>query len=450
MSDPRSGFVAHGDGWRKVTYDTSNIKAKLPKGYYAIRHDPLTGMYLDRVEPYKLPEKVYGQLTKQRTDRILRSFEKRTGNTGVLAAGEKGSGKTLLIKSAAHAAYEQGYSVVHIDGKSPSMQSLADYLSNFGESLVVVIDEFEKIVDDESQVHMLSMLDGLAASKHLFLLSSNDGNIDDRMMNRPGRVYYYFEYGSLEPAFVRDYVTDHLDDKDMVDKLCEALSIFQRLNFDIMAAVVQEMNFYKEQPLETLRWLNASPAFEDSTGFKIKVFADGCPVELYSLHAATSPVLDGQSISVHLNQVIAGSHQRHIEPEPEFRKPTPLVRCIQAVQYRHSLTAGDFVKFEKGEHVYELKRSINMAYITKDAPAWDELPDDDDDDDDTKMESPNGTAVAAQAKAKRAKAKRVMETLPDDFVTYTLQVRLIPNKFRRAHGFAGGIVDMTAADPYDD
>ena len=118
------------------------------------------------------------------------------------------------------------------------------------------------------------------------------------------------------------------------------------------------------------------------------------------------------------------------------------------MQYRHSLTAGDFVKFEKGEHVYELKRSINMAYITKAAPAWDDLPDDDDDDDDdTKMESSNCTAVAVQAKPKRAKAKRVTETLPGHFVTYTLQVRLIPNKFRRAHGFAGGLVDMTGADP---
>lgn len=446
MSSIQNGFVKMGNGFRKVTVDLSDFNASMPTGFYALRHDPIAGLWLDSVEPYKLPEKIYGKLTQNRAERVLATFEQRAGNTGVMMSGEKGSGKTLLVKHIATEALKRGISVVQIDGKSPNIAATADYLAKSDVSLVVVFDEFEKIIGRDDQVHLLSLLDGLGSTKHLFLLSSNSARVDDRMMNRPGRIYYYFEYGALEEAFVREYVTDHLKDKSLIEKLCESLKVFRCLNFDIMSAVVQEMNCYNESPLQAMSWLNASPAFEDSSGYRMKAFVNNEPLELQSTYTTGSPVIDGDTILVYMAGIRSG--RSIVEPDPEFANPSPLARCVQSCGGCRKLRPNDFVRFENGDHIYELHRTINLALL----PPEVEL----DEEDAKEIETKTMAAVkriAADANMATdiitktvlaAKRKQAADQQKDEFVSYTLRVVISPVKLRRAHGFAGSSVPQIA------
>ena len=73
------------------------VDKQLPVGTYTVKYHPDEGFYLEPIDDFDLPPKLYGEL-QENADRITSTFMSREGSTGVLLAGEKGSGKTLLAK----------------------------------------------------------------------------------------------------------------------------------------------------------------------------------------------------------------------------------------------------------------------------------------------------------------------------------------------------------------
>jgi hypothetical protein len=64
----------------------------LPVNTYVLNLDPEIGYFLSERDPFKLPPKIYGN-TQSRAERFLNTFDSRSGTTGILLSGLKGSGK---------------------------------------------------------------------------------------------------------------------------------------------------------------------------------------------------------------------------------------------------------------------------------------------------------------------------------------------------------------------
>ena len=96
-----SYFLKSGNTFRVSTKEAMDLHETLPAGNYVVKEMPMDGpLYLEHIESFEIKGKRYGDLDKN-TDRILNTFMDRSASTGVMLAGEKGSGKSLLAKNLA-------------------------------------------------------------------------------------------------------------------------------------------------------------------------------------------------------------------------------------------------------------------------------------------------------------------------------------------------------------
>ena len=69
------------------------------------------------------------------------------------------------------------------------------------------------------------------------------------------------DFKGLDVAFIREYCMDNLKDTSKIDKLITITMLFDQFNFDMLKAVVEEMNRYGDTPQEAMKMLNAKPEF---------------------------------------------------------------------------------------------------------------------------------------------------------------------------------------------
>jgi len=89
------------------------------------------------------------------------------------------------------------------------------------------------------------------------------------MRNRPGRIYYMIDFTGLAIDFIIEYCNDQLKNKEHIDKICKMSSLFSQFNFDMLKALVEEMNRYDEPPQEAIKMLNAKPEFERGSSYDV-------------------------------------------------------------------------------------------------------------------------------------------------------------------------------------
>ena len=158
------------------------------------------------------------------------------------------------------------------------------FLQMIEQPTVIIFDEFEKVYDREQQERMLTLLDGVYPSKKLFVLTCNDKyRVDKQMLNRPGRIFYRIEYTGLSAEFIREYCEDNLNNDlhtKYTETLCKIASVFGEFNFDILKAIVEEMNRYGESPQDAMNILNAKPENSEARVFEASLTRNGAPVTL--------------------------------------------------------------------------------------------------------------------------------------------------------------------------
>ena len=271
-------FLKSGNTFRVSSKEAMDLHEKLPAGNYTIAQDMMGNFYLEQIDDFEIPAKMYGN-TLRHTDRIINTFWERPQQTGVLLNGEKGSGKTLLAKNLSTELAKQGVPtiVINRDWKGDAFFKL---LQDIDQPCVVLFDEFEKVYDREDQEQILTLLDGVFGSKKLYILTCNDKyRIDSHMRNRPGRIFYLLDFKGLDAAFIREYCEDRLNNKQYIDQICGLTSLFNQFNFDMLKALVEEMNRYNESPSEALEMLNAKIEYDDGAKFDIKLIDNGVEVE---------------------------------------------------------------------------------------------------------------------------------------------------------------------------
>lgn len=267
-------FLKSGTTFRVSSKEAMNLHEKLPAGNYTVAVDAFGNFYLEQIDSFELPAKLYGNTTRH-TDRIINSFWDRPQQTGVLLNGEKGSGKTLLTKNISIELAKQGVPTIVIN-RDWTGDGFFKLLQDIDQPCVVLFDEFEKVYDREKQEEILTLLDGVFGSKKLYLLTVNDKwRVDSHMRNRPGRIFYLIDFKGLDVNFIREYCEDTLINKQYIDQICSLTSLFGEFNFDMLKALVEEMNRYGETPTEALEMLNAKPEYDQGARYEIKLFDEG-------------------------------------------------------------------------------------------------------------------------------------------------------------------------------
>lgn len=265
MSNPKVIFARNGKTFRQLP--SNDLVPALPPGNYNIKKD-LSGLFFESMEPFELPKKCYG-VNDNHAERILATFASRKAATGVLLAGEKGSGKSLLAKTICIQAAVKGMPTIVInqpwtgDGFNQMIQDVA-------QPAIVLFDEFEKVYDRTQQEEVLTLLDGVYPSQKLYVFTCNDKyRIDSHMRNRPGRIFYALDFRGIGPDFIREYCTDNLNDMGEIESIIKIGALFKEFNFDMLKALVEEMNRFEEPALVAVQMLNIKPEFDGGSTYTI-------------------------------------------------------------------------------------------------------------------------------------------------------------------------------------
>lgn len=185
---------------------------ELPVATYTVSFHPQMGFWLTKHNDLSVNEgTIYGNHAR-RAEKILKSFAVSERNFGVILSGKKGIGKSLLARMIADESIKAGMPVIIVDSAIPG---ISNFLGSIQQEVTIIFDEFEKTFarhdEDDPQVEMLSLFDGMDNGKKLFIITCNDPRqLNEFLVNRPGRFHYHFEITCPSPDEVRAYMADKL------------------------------------------------------------------------------------------------------------------------------------------------------------------------------------------------------------------------------------------------
>lgn len=237
-------------------FSVANINGsyeKLPVGVYMVNYDPQEGYFLSKKEEFTLPKKVYGDTSS--INRWMKSFEVNSEkNLGILLMGLKGSGKTIMAQQFC---IESKMPVLLIN-ESYHGHEFVDFMTSkdLG-SYICFLDEFEKIYPRDEEVNdFLSLMDGNYQTHNIFMLTSNSVITNSYLNNRLNRIKYKIEYSSMDIDVMNEVIDDMLDNKSHRDSIAEVFHLTKIKTFDILVALIKEMNLFKEDAIECAKHLN--------------------------------------------------------------------------------------------------------------------------------------------------------------------------------------------------
>ena len=238
----------------RVYDDSMQTHNQLPAQAYLACFDPQSGPFLKKYSDLKVSEKVYG-VHSEKVDKVLNSFKIFNRNLGVILSGDKGIGKSLFSKLLSIKAIESGYPLIIVNSYFPGV---GEYLAEIDQEVVVLFDEFDKTFelserskrDDDAekrspQTEMLTLFDGVAQGKKLFVVTCNDINaLSKFIVNRPGRFHYHFRFDYPTSTEIEEYLIDSLNTDKAKEQIKNVIAFSQKtkLNYDCLRSIAFELN----------------------------------------------------------------------------------------------------------------------------------------------------------------------------------------------------------------
>ena len=218
----------------------------LPAGYYTIKFSSKKGFWLERYPEFAITdEKIYG-VHLHKVDKVMNSFCICKRNLGVILSGDKGIGKSLFARLLGRKAVDNGIPVIIVD---KYIEDIGAFIDEIDQEIMVLFDEFDKTFakggrDEDPQVTMLSLFDGVSPRKKLFVVTCNDlRNLNGFMVNRPGRFHYHFRFDYPGAKDIQEYLSDVLmgEYEGEIDSVIE-FSNRVGLNYDCLRSIAFELN----------------------------------------------------------------------------------------------------------------------------------------------------------------------------------------------------------------
>lgn len=281
--------IRMGKNYRFMDEMDIEVCDKLPAQNYTVNFNDMSGEYfLEPIQSFEMPKKLYGD-TERNARRILSTFSSRPNSTGVLLSGVKGSGKTLLAKVVSTIA-KQTFIPTIVINRPYSGDGFNKFIQSIEFPCIVLFDEFEKVYDYADQEKILTLLDVVYNSKKLFILTVNRSHgVSEYMKNRPGRIFYKFEFDTLPLNFVREYCEDNLADKAQIENVVKYVQVFNFFNFDMLAAAIEEMNRYGETLPQVLDYLNITPETRNDDTYTMSLMYKDVSIVDYSHYRGFAP-----------------------------------------------------------------------------------------------------------------------------------------------------------------
>lgn len=329
------------------------LMKELPTGTWGVALHPMIGYHLKKIEDFELPPRVYGDFSA-RADRILKTFRDRPYATGVMLSGTKGSGKTLLAKMLSAKLREVGISTLVVTSPERG-EGFFQFIQDIKEPAMVLFDEYEKTYsEDEHRNALLALLDGAYPTKKLFVLTCNERtNVSSYIRNRPGRIYYSIEFDTVDDREVEEYAADQLRNKEHADSLIKMFRMFPQFSFDMLKAVVEEMNRFGEDAFTASKMLNAR-AFEDPLTARFWIDIRSKDNAVMQCHTTTSwkgvPFYEAHEkrISLLVSEIVDNPN--------DDRKPEK--RFVISIEAKHYVKGAS----ERGKLVYRLENGITVTF----------------------------------------------------------------------------------------
>lgn len=265
--------LSHNNEWaRQGTYFQNRSRAdkfaKLPPGIYEFVPTP-SGWFLNCIgAEFTFAFKVYAA-AQHILDRITKFWNSNPGNLGILMNGLRGAGKTMTAQLLANRLIrEQRIPVVVVRSPIP----LDIVLGALHQEVLVIFDEFEKTHDEEAQLSLLSVIDGMSRSefRRMFVFTTNTTSINENFVDRPSRIHYQFQFNRVADEVIEGLIDDSLPAhlNKFKSDIVSFLSTRAICTIDIVKAVIAEVKTFEESPLSFEGLLNIQkgepPAFKVS------------------------------------------------------------------------------------------------------------------------------------------------------------------------------------------
>lgn len=260
-----SKFLYIGEEVTQIDDKLLKVEDQLKPDIYQLMYNEARASYfLSTLEAMKQPDKIYGN-HKQLSDRFIQTyFSRKNSNTGILLSGDKGSGKTMILKVMSNELIKSGIPTILINQKHIG-EDFNKFIANIKQPCMIAFDEFEKNYDRDEQNQILTLLDGVLSSVKLFIFTANDTwGLTDYIINRPGRIFYHKKFRGVEEEIIKEYSNEMLKNKDYLEELIDISKTLLPFNFDTLQAIIEECNRFEESPKEVVKLLNVTFSTKDS------------------------------------------------------------------------------------------------------------------------------------------------------------------------------------------
>lgn len=202
--------------------------------------------YLKENGNLKMPKKVYEiEEDTKFIDRVLKfhNSEYNNGNTGILLAGDKGTGKSMLAK---RIALKSNLPIIIVDSSYPLWQ-ITKFFKKIKTETCIILDEVEKNPRVWPSEDLLTFLDGIQeTNKKIVIMTCNKTNeLDDNLFDRCSRIRYYRKYeANANEVFIKEMI----EDKGLTPNqpLIDFIKRFEVKSFDNINSFLDEYKLYNE------------------------------------------------------------------------------------------------------------------------------------------------------------------------------------------------------------
>lgn len=253
-------WIQDGNTFIKGSATTKAHPEGLPKGIYEVR-ESMTDYYLNRLgDSFVFNYKLYG-INNDFIEHFVKTYTNTTGNIGVLFNGIKGTGKTVTAEELCN---RLGLPVIIVKSCKEADDMLKFLATQINFDCIFFFDEYEKEFKESSTV--LSFMDGVHNSQYrkVFLLTTNELEINNNLLGRPSRIRYVRSFGNLPEDTTLELLNDILFDKNAVEPVLDLIRQMQIITVDLVKALAQEVNIHGKDKIDMIR-KNFNLEFSDFT-----------------------------------------------------------------------------------------------------------------------------------------------------------------------------------------